>query len=225
MIDQILIYSRLEASKQPLRIEGFLVQKSFLDLKDTFNFLCQQKGVGITWNMPRDLPEVQSDPERLKEIASNLLQNGLKYTDRGSIDLSVSYLPHSDSLALEVTDTGLGIPQNYLSSIFEPFVQVHKTSTGNSRGGIGLGLSIVKKHVELLKGTINVKTEVGKGTIFTVILPRTYERQSGQHRALLERLKAALRFRSDSPKRVSRPPTALPQSNPSELVPPRRVVG
>jgi hypothetical protein len=70
----------------------------------------------------------------------------------------------------------MGISENHLASIFEPFMQAHKTSTENSRGGIGLGLSIVKKHLEQIKGTIAVESEFGKGSVFRVSLPRNYDK-------------------------------------------------
>jgi signal transduction histidine kinase len=77
MIDQILIYSRLEASKQPLRIEEFSPVNVLLDLRDTFDFLCAQKGLQLKWELPRKAPEMKNDPQRFKEIASNLLQNAV----------------------------------------------------------------------------------------------------------------------------------------------------
>jgi signal transduction histidine kinase len=204
MIDQILIYSRLESSKQPLRTQEFSVQKLCSDLSETFDFLCRQKGLEITWQVPDDLPALRTDPERLKEIVSNLVQNALKYTDSGSIRVSVANRSKSDLFVFEIADTGLGIPDHHLSSIFEPFIQVHKTSTGNSRGGIGLGLSIVKKHVEQLNGTIRVESQVGKGTTFAVTLPQLHQVASLRSWRALRRLKASLPFftrRSDfSPK-------------------------
>jgi signal transduction histidine kinase len=194
MIDQILIYSRLESSKQPLRTQEFSVQKLCSDLSETFDFLCRQKGLEITWQVPDDLPALRTDPERLKEIVSNLVQNALKYTDSGSIRVSVANRSKSDLFVFEIADTGLGIPDHHLSSIFEPFIQVHKTSTGNSRGGIGLGLSIVKKHVEQLNGTIRVESQVGKGTTFAVTLPQLHQVASLRSWRALRRLKASLPF-------------------------------
>src|SRR5215510_9253736 len=85
MIDQILIFSRLEANKQPLRIEEFPVTKIFNDLRDTFDFLCKQKGLDLRWDLPSEPVTLRSDPDTLKEVLSNLLQNAVKYTDRGSI--------------------------------------------------------------------------------------------------------------------------------------------
>jgi len=182
MIDQILIFSRLEANKQPLRIEEFPVSKIFNDLRDTFDFLCKQKGLELSWELSNEVNTLNTDPERFKEIVSNLLQNAIKYTDRGVISVRLNWLT-SQTVALEVSDTGIGIAHHHLSNIFDPFMQVHKTSSENSRGGIGLGLSIVKKHVDQMKGTMSVESELGKGTTFKIVLPRTYEgRRSATHR-------------------------------------------
>jgi signal transduction histidine kinase len=182
MIDQILIFSRLEANKQPLRIEDFPVSKVFNDLRDTFDFLCKQKGLELRWELSKQVDVLRTDPERLKELVSNLLQNAVKYTDRGLISVRLTQL-NNNAVALQVSDTGIGIAHHHLSHIFDPFMQVHKTSSENSRGGIGLGLSIVKKHVDQLKGTVTVESELGKGTTFKILLPRLYEGRSlARHR-------------------------------------------
>lgn len=175
MIDQILIYSRLEASKQPLRIEEFSPVNVLLDLRDTFDFLCAQKGLQLKWELPRTAPGMKNDPQRFKEIASNLLQNAVKYTDQGLIVVMLHESKMPDIIVLEVSDTGVGIPANALSSVFDPFIQVHKTSTEHSRGGIGLGLSIVKKHIEQMNGQIAVESELGKGSTFKITFPRHYQ--------------------------------------------------
>ena len=175
MIDQILIYSRLEASKQPLRIEEFSPVNVLLDLRDTFDFLCAQKGLQLKWELPRTAPGMKNDPQRFKEIASNLLQNAVKYTDQGLIVVMLHDSKMPDTIILEVSDTGVGIPANALSSVFDPFIQVHKTSTEHSRGGIGLGLSIVKKHIEQMNGKIAVESELGKGSKFKITFPRNYQ--------------------------------------------------
>jgi signal transduction histidine kinase len=175
MIDQILIFSRLEASKQPIRIEEVSVHETLAEVKDTFDFLCRQKGLSLAWDVPTSLPTLKTDAERIKEILSNLLQNAVKYTDQGSVSLKLKESPQPGSITVEVTDSGMGIPEHLLETIFEPFVQVHKTSAENSRGGIGLGLSIVKKHIEQLSGTISVESEPGKGSTFKVVLPTIYK--------------------------------------------------
>jgi signal transduction histidine kinase len=176
MIDQILIYSRLEAAKQPMRIEELPLNKLIADMRETFDFLCRQKGLELHWELPHSSIEIRSDAVRVKEVISNLLQNAVKYTDRGSITVRVITLAQSDSIAVEVEDTGMGIAEHQLPNIFDPFMQAHKTSSENSRGGIGLGLSIVKKHVEQIKGTISVKSELGKGSTFKIVLPYNFDK-------------------------------------------------
>ncbi len=184
MIDQILIYSRLEAGKQPIRIEELHLTKVVSDLKDTFDFLCRQKGIELYWEIPRDPLLVHSDSTRIKEVVSNLLQNAVKYTDRGSITVRLKNASSGDSVMIEVQDTGMGISEQHLTSIFEPFMQVHKTSSENSRGGIGLGLSIVKRHLEQIGGTINVESELGRGSLFRITLPRNPDKKKVRPRWL-----------------------------------------
>jgi signal transduction histidine kinase len=179
MIDQILIYSRLEAGKHGIRVEDVNLTRVLGDLRDTFEFLCRQKGIHFAWEMHSEAIFVRSDVTRLKEVISNLLQNAVKYTDKGSVTLRTGRLS-SSSIMVEVEDSGIGISETHLASIFEPFMQVHKTSTENSRGGIGLGLSIVKKHLEQIGGKISVKSELGKGSIFRVVLPRNFEGQKSR---------------------------------------------
>ena len=185
MIDQILIYSRLEAGKQPIRIEELQFTKVVNDLRDTFEFLCRQKGIELRWEVPREAVTMRSDATRVKEVVSNLLQNAVKYTDRGSISVHISNAPVVDSVMIEVQDTGMGISEQHLTSIFEPFMQVHKTSSENSRGGIGLGLSIVKKHLDQIHGRITVESELGKGSLFRIVLPRNPDKQKSRPRWLL----------------------------------------
>jgi signal transduction histidine kinase len=182
MIDQILIYSRLEAGKQPVRVEELQLAKTLGELRDTFDFLCRQKGIELRWEMPKEPLTLRSDASRVKEIVSNLLQNAVKYTDQGAVTLHVDRSPSSDSVIIEVTDTGMGISEQNQAAIFEPFMQVHKTSSEHSRGGIGLGLSIVKKHLDQIRGSISVKSELGKGSTFRVVLPRNYDKQRSRRR-------------------------------------------
>lgn len=174
MIDQILIYSRLDSNRQTIRIGEFALNDLIEQLRDTFAFLCKQKDLELRWELSSQAVTIASDLDRLKEILSNLLQNAVKYTDHGSI--TVGARSTGEYIRFDITDTGLGIPKNYLENIFEPFMQVHRSSTEMSRGGIGLGLSIVKKHVEQIKGTISVTSEIGKGSTFTVVIPRLYEK-------------------------------------------------
>src|SRR5262249_18405749 len=100
MIDQILIFSRLEANKQALRVEEFQVTIIFNDLRDTFDFLCKQKGLELRWELSTEVNTLNTDPDRLKEIVSNLLQNAIKYTDHGVILVRLKWST-SQTVALE----------------------------------------------------------------------------------------------------------------------------
>ena len=206
MIDQILIFSRLEANKQPLRIEEFPVGKVFNDLRDTFDFLCKQKGLSLGWELSKEVETIKADPERFKEIVSNLIQNAVKYTDRGGITVRLNWAT-SQTVAIEVCDTGIGIAHHHLSSIFDPFMQAHKTSSENSRGGIGLGLSIVKKHVEQMHGTITVESELGKGTTFKLTLPRVHEARLSARRRLRTLIKLPIPHMREKAISVAASPT------------------
>jgi signal transduction histidine kinase len=220
MIDQILIFSRLEANKQSLRIEEFPVSKIFNDLRDTFDFLCKQKGLDIKWELSNEVHTLNTDPERFKEIVSNLLQNAIKYTDRGVISARFHCLT-SETVVLEVSDTGIGIAHHHLSNIFDPFMQVHKTSSENSRGGIGLGLSIVKKHVDQMKGTMSVESELGKGTTFKIVLPRVYEGR----RSATNRLRNLIRLPIPRTKETAASLVAASTGKLGEAKRPHRAVG
>src|SRR6185503_13024704 len=101
MIDQILIYSRLEAGKQPIRVEELNLTKVLGDVKDTFEFLSRQKGLELLWEMHRESILIRSDATRLKEVISNLLQNAVKYTDKGSITVRTGKL-QNNSIMVEV---------------------------------------------------------------------------------------------------------------------------
>ena len=221
MIDQILIYSRLEAGKQPVRVEDIQLTRAINDMKDTFEFLCRQKGLDLCWELARDPLPIRSDSTRLKEVISNLLQNAVKYTDHGSVSVRAGKLPAKDLLFIEVSDTGMGISEQHLPNIFEPFMQAHKTSSTNSRGGIGLGLSIVKKHLEQIRATISVESKLGQGSTFRIVLPRNCDNQVTRT-SWLGKLRNLLPF-ADEPKPHNETP--IPGTAGNKHVDTRHVMG
>lgn len=122
------------------------------------------------WNIPQDLMYINSDKEKVFSIASNLVNNAIKYTNQGFVEFRCQIT--RNRLEIAVKDTGIGIPENKLQSIFERFIQVD-TSHQRLYEGAGLGLSISKAYVDMLGGTISVESELGKGSVFTVSLPIT----------------------------------------------------
>ena len=115
-----------------------------------------------------EIPALNTDREKLRQIILNLLDNAVKYTAQGEIKIAASQ--QNGSLKLVVSDTGIGIPREELNKIFEEFQRGDSSSTKNFRG-TGLGLAIARKFVNLLGGEISVESEVGKGSVFTVTLP------------------------------------------------------
>lgn len=111
---------------------------------------------------------LRTDPLKLKVVLKNLLGNAAKFTDAGAVTVTAN--PHDEGIEMSIADTGVGIPQESLSEIFEMFRQANRAST-QFRGGVGLGLYIVKRLLELLRGTVTVESEVGKGSTFRVWLP------------------------------------------------------
>lgn len=170
LANNLLDRARIEAGTLALNIADF----SLLDLVDDVQALvgttAKAKGLELTSYIADDIPAVLTgDEQRLHQILVNLVGNAVKFTEAGKVSLRV-YLPDAAHWALEVSDTGCGIPQEAQSYIFEPFRQADE-STSREYGGAGLGLSIVKQLVELMGGEIKLESEAGKGSTFTIILP------------------------------------------------------
>ncbi len=126
-----------------------------------------QQGVSLNRDLA-NVGQIQTDADRLRQVIMNLLGNATKFTESGSITLSLR--TDADAVELSVADTGIGIPADDLPHIFDEFRQVERQG-GAGAEGTGLGLAIAKKTVELLGGEIHATSEVGAGTTFTVRLP------------------------------------------------------
>lgn len=133
-----------------------------------------EKGLEIQKMIPDQPVLMYGDEKRLEQIFINLLENAIRYTEKGSLTVRVEQLPNQ-KIKCSVSDSGIGIPQEDLPYIFERFHRVEK-SRSRDYGGTGLGLSIVKKLVELHRGTISVYSELGKGTTFEITFPQSFDR-------------------------------------------------
>ena len=127
--------------------------------------------LAFRWDYPSDLREVITDGEKLKHILQNLINNAIKFTEKGQITVTARHASEPDFIELSVADTGIGIPKESLRVIFERFRQLDSSETRNF-GGVGIGLYIVKSFTEMLGGTVNVASEVGVGSIFTITIPQ-----------------------------------------------------
>ncbi|MBC3538557.1 response regulator [Rufibacter sp. H-1] len=173
LINNTLDYSKMEAGKVELEKVNFHLKDL---LKNTHQALClrsMEKKINFDLSIdPRTPAEVAGDPVRLMQILNNLLSNAIKFTEHGSVKLGVEVIYQTNQewvLEFSVSDTGIGIPADKQMSIFESFTQV-SSSTHREYGGTGLGLSITKNLVELHKGSIQVKSVEGEGSVFSVRL-------------------------------------------------------
>jgi signal transduction histidine kinase len=173
MIEQLLEASKIEAGAVQAEIHEIGLRAFVEDLKLAYPAPVE-KEVEIVWDCPCETPRVLTDGEKLRHILQNIINNAIKYTEKGRITVSSRYLAELGRLEFRVADTGIGIAAEELPHIFDMFAQV-KAARPKSRGGVGLGLHIVKKFTELLGGTIEVASEQGKGSTFTLTIPCALE--------------------------------------------------
>ncbi len=130
----------------------------------------QDQSVILIWEVPTELPELETDATKLKQILQNLINNALKFSNQGSVKVSAAHDQATNSVTFRVEDTGIGIPPESLNKIFGKFYQVDSSHT-RKYDGAGLGLYIVKQFSLLLGGKVEVQSELGRGSTFAVILP------------------------------------------------------
>ena len=128
------------------------------------------KEPALVWNYPATLPYVKSDGGKLRQVFRNLIDNAIKFTEKGSVTIAARYLQEEQGVEFNIEDTGVGIAQEFLPVIFEKFRQVDSSST-RAHEGMGIGLYIVKEFVTMLEGQVEVRSDAGKGSTFTVKLP------------------------------------------------------
>jgi len=173
LVTSLLDLSRIEAGQVVVRVEEFSLEDVWKELEMLFRTGLSGKEVELCWQVKTPLPGLKTDKIKIKEILSNIVLNAVKFTDRGTIEVSVSSVEGGEQIEIEVKDTGVGIPEDFLPFIFEPFRQAEGSFT-RSHGGVGLGLSIAKRLLNLLHGRVEVESEVGKGSTFRITIPAKY---------------------------------------------------
>ncbi len=170
-LNLILELSRIEASKTEVHINPVNISDTTSSMIKLYKQEAVKKNLKLLSDLNREVIALV-DIEMFEKIVDNLIQNAIKYTSKGEVKVMTGYgkTNYDDYAFIKVQDTGIGIPEKMLELIFEPFRQV---SEGRSRHyeGTGLGLSITKKYVDLMNGYIEVKSELGKGSVFTVKFP------------------------------------------------------
>ncbi|WP_227816048.1 ATP-binding protein [Nitrogeniibacter aestuarii] len=177
LINDVLDFSRIEAGELMIEARHFLISDVLDNLRHMFRAAAETKGIVLEIGaVPAGVPnKVTLDPSRLQQILVNLVSNAIKFTEVGSVRLNLSIaepLPADDRVMVRftVSDTGIGIDPERQAKLFDPFVQAD-SSTSRKFGGSGLGLSIVKRLVELMNGRIGCESAVGAGARFWIELP------------------------------------------------------
>lgn len=133
--------------------------------------------VSLNWDYPLDLPTIETDGAKLRQVLQNMISNAIKFTERGTVTISLRSLAADKNVEFAVTDTGIGIAPEETAHIFDRFYQADSSQT-RSFEGVGLGLYIVKEFTSLLGGKISVQSESGKGSTFTVTIPTEIAKSS-----------------------------------------------
>lgn len=174
LINDILDLSKIEAGHVEIRPEAVVVERMATSLRQVFEPVAAEKQLKFAINIADDVPStIETDPQRLEQILKNLLSNAFKFTEAGQISLSIGRSAEG-TVAFAVSDTGIGISLDQQQRIFEAFHQADGTIS-RKYGGTGLGLSISRELARLLGGTIDLTSQPGQGSTFTLAIPEAYD--------------------------------------------------
>jgi signal transduction histidine kinase len=168
MIEEILAFTSLEEGREIVRPTEFLAEDLVRSALAMIEPMAEQRGLALELALPSTTVRMSSDIEKARQILVNLLGNAVKFTDRGRVTLRLAKA--SNSVRIDVADTGIGIPADELPRLFRPFAQVD-TGLTRRHGGTGLGLYISRRLATMLGGHIEVASEPGVGSTFSVVLP------------------------------------------------------
>lgn len=168
LINDILDLSKIEAGKMEIIPEYISISSLLQIVRGNMLALAEEKGLTLTLSVTNDLPKVETDELRLHQVLTNIVGNAVKFTGKGAVELKAN--SDSENIYIEVKDTGIGISKEELPHIFDEFRQAQGTST-RQHEGTGLGLAIANKLIRLLGGEIKVKSELGRGSVFTILIP------------------------------------------------------
>jgi len=177
LIDDVLDLSKIEADKLDIEPQPCLLPKLLDSVEQMLRPQAEQKRLAFRISLAPDVPQtIYTDPDRLRQCLLNLLNNAIKFTPEGFVhlDVSVQSQQAASILRFDVIDTGVGIPPDRQQAVFDAFTQADGSTT-RKFGGTGLGLTITRKLVERLGGTITLKSEPGKGSVFSITLPLQHD--------------------------------------------------
>lgn len=203
LINDILDLSKIEANRLEVNHDEVLTGDIIQHLSNLFSPLAKNKKIDLFIKAEDDFPEkFESDEMRLEQILKNLVGNAIKFTDKGAVTIRLCR-PEKEDIALlgdfseksalkfEVSDTGIGIPEDKFDIIFDAFKQVDG-GTSRTYGGSGLGLAIAKKITQLFGGAIQVKSQLGKGSTFSLVIPEKMAKTSSDSSVNVQKFKEGL---------------------------------
>jgi PAS domain S-box-containing protein len=170
LINDILDITRIEAGRMPLNLATFQIPALVEEVMSELEPIIKKSNLTVRAIMPHGLPQLRSDRQKVKQIVLNLLSNALKFTPAGSVRIVASYDRRTRMAGIAVADTGVGIAPPDRAKVFEDFRQLDN-SPARGYGGTGLGLSICRRLSQMLGGTIELESQVGQGSTFTLRLP------------------------------------------------------
>ena len=177
MIDEILTYSSLEAGREVARLRVADPAEIVEAATAEFANPASQKGIALEVSIPADVGTVHTDADKVRQILAHLVGNAVKFTKRGSVRVEVSR--PNGTMRFSVSDTGIGIDPSNVDRLFQPFVQLDAGLT-RQHGGTGLGLYISRRLATLIGGRIDVASEPGFGSVFTLVLPQRHDESAAE---------------------------------------------
>ena len=191
IVNEILDISKIESGHMKMEFTEFNFDDILLSVSNIIGIKAQKKGLKLIFNIDHAIPHVLiSDPLRLSQVLINLLDNAMKFTEKGTVSLTVKVLEKTEQevkVYFEVTDTGIGLNDKECSTLFKPFQQADMSTT-RKYGGTGLGLAISKKIIEIMNGDISVKSTKGKGSCFFFTVKFGFKENNQQQVQLREEL-------------------------------------
>ena len=172
LINDILDLSKIEAGKMDIHPTPASIGSILGNIKDSLDPLAKEKGIGIALNISANLPLIETDSQKLYQVIQNIVGNAVKFTDKGFVKIFTDF--DDRDVFINILDTGIGIAETDITHIFEEFRQVDG-SASRKYEGTGLGLAIANKLAHILHGNISVKSELEKGSLFTISLPLKWQ--------------------------------------------------
>lgn len=168
IVNEILDYSKVESNSVEFELTSFFIDSFLKEIVAEMSVKAKEKGIYLHLNVATTLKSIKSDRLRLKQVLLNLISNAIKFTNEGEVTISAK--DDNDNLLIQVSDTGIGIPETALTKIFDEFTQADG-SVARKFGGTGLGLSISRKLVQQMGGNISVQSKENEGSSFTIEFP------------------------------------------------------